>query len=280
VNTFAPERFAENIQRLALGVEPVDAGRRSRVTHTVEVAVENVPQPPWRWRAIRPGRDVNDLLPRMKRHESCRYVLCYRPDLHRPIDVRLVDRSRRYVPRRLRFPIHSEADVIAGVPSVPLSDRVRRPVLFPGAAYDIGETATGLRGRVLRDGLPMRWARVEARLGAELVGRAHGDDRGDFLLLIDLPPTHVSIVTDPLVVTVQLFGPDVAPTPSRPDLPDLDPCWDLPLEQTTLPGATDPVSAGTALPATYRQSTGPPPAPANLPLGRLSSAAVPPFQFT
>jgi hypothetical protein len=280
VNLFVREGFDEQVRRLALGVEPVDAGRRSRLTYAVEIALEGVPQPPWLWRAIRSGLDVNDILPRMARHETGRYVLRYRPDLRSPIQVRLVDRSRRYVPRRLSFPIHTEADVVAGAPPVQLSDRVRRPALFPGAAYDVSKAATGLRGRVLRGGQPMRWARVKAFLGNQAVGLAHGDDRGDFLLLVNLPPNHVGVVPDPLPVTVEVYGPKAPPVPSRTDLPSMDPYWDLPLEKTTLPGAVDPVSAGTADPTDYRLTGGAPPAPVDLPLGRMSSAAVPPFQFT
>ncbi|MGB7922043.1 MAG: hypothetical protein WCF57_02235, partial [Pyrinomonadaceae bacterium] len=131
--------------------------------------------------------------------------------------------------------------------------RLRRPALFPGAAYDISETATGLRGRVMRDGKPMRWARVEARLPGSkvLVGRAHGDDRGEFLLLLGTNASPLSDLENPLTIRVTVFGPTVAPVPATPDLPGLDPLWDLPLEIAAAPGAPDPVSAGETMPANY-----------------------------
>ena len=279
MNSVLAERLAENIHRLALGIEPVDAARGSRVAHSVELALENVPQPAWRWRPLRPGSEVSDILAGVERHDSCRYVLRYRPGLSSPVDLRIFDRSRRFAPRRLRVPIHGAAELLAE-PPVALAGRVRRPVLYPGAAYDICETSTGIRGRILRGGVPMRWARIEARLGAEVVGRAHGDDRGDFLLLIALPRTHVGGVADPLPVVVTVFGPDVAPAPSRPDLPQLDGLWDLPLEVLGLPGAPDPTSAGDVPPTGYRLSNVDPRVHVDLPLGRMSSAAIAPFQFT
>jgi len=157
------------------------------------------------------------------------------------------------VPRRLRFPILGQAAAETRPPRF----RVRRPVLFPGAAYDVSSGATGLRGRVLRAGKPMRWARVEARLPAAgtLVGRAHGDDRGEFLLLIGSEASPVGDVVPPLEIEVTVFGPAAPPVPPDADRPKIDPLWDLPLEQTAAPGDPDPVAEGEAQPAGYTATT-------------------------
>lgn len=287
MNVFLPSRFQETLQRLALGLEPVDAVTGSRVRHVVSAALEHVPEPVDVWRSLRPSEDVNDYLPRLDRHTSCHYVLLYQPGLKRPIDLRMFDTERRYVPRRLSVPIASEAAVVASddpaQPQIPLSARVLRPLLFPGAAYDVSESSTGLRGRVLRGGKRMRWARIEARLAAtgEMLGRAHGDDRGDFFLLVQLDPDHVGEPEDPLDVRITVYGWDTPPNPTYPTEPKVDPFWDLPLEEPSIPGAgaVDPVAAGVDQPAGYRASAGGT-VPVPLPLGRISSASIAPFVFT
>jgi hypothetical protein len=99
----------------------------------------------------------------------------------------------------------------------------------------------------------MRWARVEARVPASgtLVGRAHGDDRGEFLLLIGSGAIPVGDLVDPLPIRVTVFGPAAPPVPGSPDLPAQDPLWDLPIETASAAGAPDPVSAGEDLPTGY-----------------------------
>jgi len=287
VNTFLASRYLEGIQRLALGLEPLDAVAGGRVRHVVNGAIEDVPQPVDAWRNLQPGDDVNDYLPQLDRHSSCHYIVIYRPGLKVPVDVRLFDRERRFVPRRLRIPIATEAAVIAAddptKPQVPLTSRVLRPLMFPGAAYDVSESATGLRGRAVRGGKPMRWVRIEARLASthEFLGRAHGDDRGDFLLLVQLDPAHVGDPGNPLAIQVMLFGAQIPPVPAYTLQPQLDPFWDLPLETPNIPppGVDDPVADGVQLPAGYVASaTGP--VTVNLPLGRISSAGIPPLSFT
>jgi hypothetical protein len=263
MTTFVDSRFVESVQRLALGLEPLDALRRTRVPVTLEVRVEGDPAP---WK-------------RIQRHPSCLHVLLHGPDVETPIDVRLSDRSRRFVPRRLRYPFATYQVVLdaeeAGAP-VPAAARARRPLLFPGAAYDISPRQTGLRGRARRAGAPLRWARVEARLpgGGPLLGRAHGDDRGEFLLVLGVDPVNLGDLVSPLAVEVTVTGPTVAPVPASPGVPALDPLWDLPLEQGAAPGAPDPVSLGESLPAAYvpgvtetRQI--------DFPLGRITSETVP-----
>lgn len=239
MNEFIPSRFSENVKRLALGLEPIDAGLRLRVAHKIQVMFDTAP--------------LQLPRPSINHHRAGLHVLLYHPKLVSHVDLRLFDDTRRFVPRRLRIPILA----LTEAENNPPRSRVRRPVLFPGAAYDITSDITGLRGRVLRGGQPMRWARVEARLpgGGRLVGRAHGDDRGEFLLLIGSEASPVGDLNPPLQIEVTVLGPTVPPVPPISVRPEIDPLWDLPLEQTALPGDPDPVSAGENQPANYTAST-------------------------
>ena len=107
--------------------------------------------------------------------------------------VRLRDKGRRFVPRRFRVAV--PARVAADAERRPLVSRRQAPLMFPGAAYDVGQRRSGLRGRVLRNGEPMRWAWIDAFylvnvgddanpnfLRSGRIGRAISDDRGEFLL--------------------------------------------------------------------------------------------------
>ena len=141
VNVFVPAPYLERVTRLALGFEPLDAVLGGRLTHPVRMEVEgHAPQV------------------RIDRHDSCLHVLLYQPSLADEVVVRIWASALRYTPRRLRIPLLTAGEA----EDLPYTHRVRRPVLFPGAAYDANGKSTGLRGRVMRDGSPMRWARVEA----------------------------------------------------------------------------------------------------------------------
>src|SRR5262245_19534038 len=143
-------------------------------------------------------------------------------------------------------------------------NRVRRPRLFPGAAYEVASGMTGLRGTVTRNGKPARWTRIVARLpGANgtVVGRAHGDDRGEFLLLIAPTASAVGVLVDPLSIRVDGFGPEFPPVPIPATLPKSDRYWDLPVEAAPKvdllnPNRDDPVSTGEEPPADYTATTG------------------------
>ncbi len=251
MNAFLPSRYVERVERLALGIEPMDALHARQLSYALRVEHD--------------GTHLGLRRPLIEHHSSNRYALRYQPGLPASVDLRFFDIAerfyrpekdrRRIVPRRLSIPILSLADVeaaeeteaqAANKNSKDFKRRIRRPVFFPGAAYDFNPTATGLRGRVIRGGQPMRWARVEARLAgtALVVGRAHGDDRGEFLLLINSAVTTGSTLPKPLNIDVIVRGPATAPTPASPDLPILDPLWDLPLEFLAAPGAADPVASG------------------------------------
>jgi len=250
VNQVLDNRYLENFQRLALGLEPIDAMRLHRVGPPLRIEVERPPKA-----AAKPP---------VLRHASCLHALLYYPALVDSVDIRIFEGyplfepsllespqllPRRFVPRRFRIPLHTAATV----DTFPYTDRVRRPFVFPAAAYDLDSCATGVRGRVLRSGKPMRWARVEAALpgGGKVVGRAHGDDRGEFLLLIGPEAIPVGDLVSPINLAVTVAGPATIPVPATPDLPSLDPLWDVPQEIPPAPGVLDKVSTGETPPANY-----------------------------
>lgn len=260
MNQIVAAEYVENIQRLALGIEPIDFVRESDLWHPVRVDIER--GLPHRAKGVhapycRP--QIPGLAPdRLCRHGSGRFSLLYYEGISSQIDIRFYDHYRYYVPRRLRVPLQSietVLDIEANEDRDYLIGRVRRPVLFPGAAYDIGNTITGLRGRVMRDGEPMRWSIVEARLPVSdtLVGRARGDDRGEFLLLLapTAAPEGDLDASGLIEVEVAIAGPETVPTPDSPDVPAQDLYWDLPLEELPLPGDPDPISPGIDLPTGY-----------------------------
>ena len=256
MNEFLSSRYQEFIERLALGIEPMDALQRRPLSYALRVEHDRT--------------HLGIRRPPVEHHSSNRYALRYQPALPTTVDLRFFDLNdrfyrpekdrRRIVPRRLRVPILTRAQVetleeneaqAANKNAKDFKRRIRRPVFFPGAAYDFSATSTGLRGRVTRGGQPMRWARIVAKLATTplVVGRAHGDDRGEFLLLINSAVTPGSALPKPLNIEVTVFGPDTPPAPSSPDLPALDPLWDLPLEFLAAPGDPDPVATGEEVPS-------------------------------
>lgn len=264
MNAFLSTAFVENVRRLALGLEPIDAGRGLRVAHPLRVVLDEV---------------IGGLRrPDVPRHESCLHALVYAPGVADQVLLRFFEDGRglaprvgrgvrgepdwaaqmrgvprRFVPRRIRYPILTLAEAEVGSHRL----RVRRPFFFPGAAYDLAAGMTGLRGRVERGGEPVRWARVVATLpgSGTVVGRAHGDDRGEFLLTVSSAAGSIGDLVDPLPVRVTVFGPAVAPVPASPDLPERDPLWDVPEERAGPLDPDDPeadgVSSGMVLPDGY-----------------------------
>jgi hypothetical protein len=258
VNGLVPSRYSESFGRLAVGVEPLDAATHGRVAVRLAVSVRD-----------RPVRSLH-------RHSSCRYVLMYDRDFRTPVEVLLADPSRRYVPRRLSFAAHELADVLAAEAAdvdIPARERVWRPALFPGAAYPVSPRATGLRGRIRRDGKPVRWARVEATIGGDTIGRAHGDDRGEFLLVLGRHPNPLSSLAANLTVRLAVTAP--APVLA---VDTSDPLADLPVEPAAAPADPDPVSAGDEVAGTYATGTTTAFPNVSLPLGRVTSGR-PPFEL-
>jgi hypothetical protein len=238
MNLFLPAAFSERVDRLALGLEPLDVLRGERIAAPLRVALDGAP-------GVGNGMvgdpfsvDPTFSLRHVTRHNSCRYVLLYRPGMKPTVRLRFFDPMHRFAPRRISYPLPAGIDIP--------SPRVRRPAFFPGAGYDVSQSVTGLRGRVTWNAStanerPVRWVRVEASIHGLIVGRAHGDDRGEFLLLLDCVAGGQGDLPNPLDVVVTVFGPP-APQP----IPADDPLGDLPLEQLLVD--PDNVSPGTKLP--------------------------------
>ena len=161
---------------------------------------------------------------------------------------------RQYVPRRLSLtPVQSE-----GVPPSSVAN-IRSAWLWPGATYPLAANATALRGCVRRgvalaSAVAVPWARlVVTRPGAgpanfateTQLTWAHGDDRGEFLLLLGAQAVPGGVVL-PATMDLRLwvFLPPVAA------LDAADPLASLPLEVAGDEPLND-VLRGTAIPAGY-----------------------------
>lgn len=252
-------RYVSFDWNLALGIQPMDAMRDARhvpLVHVVPDGSDLTDED--RIRLRRDGLDVTDVLvPRAwERHPTGRHVVRYQDGLPEPdedfIDLRVVEgphrtAARHFVPRRLRVPVRA-------LPVAELRGtgyRVRRPGLFPGAAYPMG-AATAVRGRAFHIGRPLRWVRVEVVLSTgALVGRAHGDDRGEFLAVLSGHRDWAVLAAGSEEVTVRVFWHATAPPPPPSLVQDTDPHWDLPLEELPDTDVQDPVTAGEALPDGY-----------------------------
>ncbi|HYN76872.1 MAG TPA: hypothetical protein VES73_03650 [Lamprocystis sp. (in: g-proteobacteria)] len=273
-NLFLPARFSEQVQRLALGLEPLDVASGARLRHPIQILVE----------APAPGLPR----PRLVRHLSGLFVMVQDPRVPTTLSLRICDlgqpkdppgfharsNRRRLVPRRLRvtIPTAELAD------TVPITRRARRPALFPGAAYAVTDSVTGLRGRVVRGGVPVRWARVEARrpgaaAGDPPVGRAHGDDRGEFLLLVEAGAAPMTTLESPFELDLVAYPPTPPAPMPPPSVRDLDELWDLPVETLSLSGSPDPVADDAFPPAGW--GAGAAPVRVELVYGRLLTGQPP-----
>jgi hypothetical protein len=256
-------RFDERRLRLRLGVEPRDAVRQCRLTHPVDLRLERerfaqpfAPPPlttdevAWLQSLQAGGLQLADELTRVARHPSARHAIIAGPGTPAQVDLRLLDKDRRYVPRRLRIPLAA-----GPIDDIPIGQRSRRPWLWPGAAYPVEARATGLRGRVAVDvgGVrqAVRWARIQARRSAALapIAWAHGDDRGEFLLI--LPPEALGSGAElgTLTLIVEARGRLGLPANPPPELVRaVDSTWDLPRETLAAPGTLpDTVAEGRAM---------------------------------
>jgi hypothetical protein len=263
-NQYLPPAYIETVWRLAAGVAPVSALGGTAPLPGVQLALERVPKPyqvPAGTGAIG-DYHVGIGLPAVPRNASGRFAITYSvPGLTQNVAVRLYDTERRYVPRRLLLPVPAEATVIAqeqaaeSRPWPPIPSRAFRPALYPGANYGTQAGATVVRGRVLRqDGSAARWARVTAVDPAHgyPVGWAHGDDRGEFLLV--LQPSDAQLAAPASAVASVTLKISARPLPVPVDSPaesQADPLWDLEIEALPPPGALDMVSDGQTPPADY-----------------------------
>lgn len=266
--------------RLALGLEVVDVLRGEPAD--VSVAVEGVQRPsavpvPTGLAAAAGVYDPGAGLPRLPRgRRPGRFRLLFDEHTTPPVRVRVYDDARRYVPRRLQVPFASLAAVLAEEESgARPAPRARRIAVFPGAAYGPQGNATGVRGRVVDTaGTAVPWVRVAARHPAHgvVLGCAHGDDRGEFLLVLRVPPTPL-VAPDAFTIDVLLdLAARPAPPPASPAGLSDDPLAGLLTEVLPAPGGTDGVSGGTTVPASCSVRTT---VAASLQLGRLISPDAP-----
>lgn len=162
---------------------------------------------------------------------------------------------RRYVPRRVVFtPV-----LASGVPPASVAN-TRTAWLWPGAAYPLPGRSTGLRGRIRREVSPgvnatVPWARViVTRAGAgpanfateAQIGWAHGDDRGEFLLVLgNSAVSGAAALPAALNLNVWVFLP-----PALPAFDVADPLASLPLDNAGTDALND-VLKGLAVPPAY-----------------------------
>ena len=165
---------------------------------------------------------------------------------------------RHYVPRRLSLtPVQT-----GGIPPASV-DNIRKAWLWPGTAYPLGANTTAIRGRIrkgsaLASAKTIPWARVIVTLPANLaapadfasepkVGWGHGDDRGEFLIVLGAQAIPGGAVL-PSNVTLRIW---VSFLPSA-QIDQSDPLGSLPLELAGADALND-VLRGKEIPATYLQ---------------------------
>ncbi len=283
------------LHRLALGVETLDAVT-GRATGTPVRVGREVPHRSDRHRPPGRGRPLDPLLQRadmpLESSGTGRHLLLHTLRRSTPGEsavVRIDDPWRRYVPRRLEVPLWTRTEVEAAEAAgdhIPVRSRLLRPSLWPGSAYLLPSGATGLRGIVYGAVGALPWPRVEAHLDATgaLVGRAHGDERGEFLLVVSyLGVRDLNTPAPPVAVRISVFGPGSAPEPADPGK---DPLARLAVERVPrTPDRPPPVDAaldtplmrGETPPQGYRPSASGG-VLVHLPPGRVLSVPVP-FPF-
>lgn len=177
-----------------------------------------------------------------------------RPD---SLIVRVYDPSRRYVPRRLGVTLWPHAALVDPLPAdfITVAARTMPLWLFPGAAYPLSPGMTVVRGRVVRQGNPQPWARVTATdAGGTILGRAHGDDRGEFLLVIT--DTNQNPLQSTVTVELVVRAPSAAPPVGAPPPDPLVEPVPRPSNPPALPGDLDnPLLRGRTAPAGYLPNT-------------------------
>lgn len=258
MNSLLPERFSESVQRLALGVEPIDAAREQPMLMPVMLTHDDAA--------------LGGVRPRFLRHTSNRQTLrydAYYAAAPRTLTLRFFDTAdplysvdsdrRRFIPRRLQITLPTLADAELAPPSA----RACRPWLVPAAAYPLSDAVTGLRAHVMRAAAgprpqrPARWAWVVATVPAAqpllaastVIARAVCDERGEFLLVVRHHPTALGPGPN-LPVRLRVYAaPETDPVPVS--LPGLDPLWDVPIETPASLADSDAALRGEALPAGY-----------------------------
>jgi hypothetical protein len=277
--------------RLALGLELIDALRGISAAGPLRVDLESVGPRPFP-AAI--GSNPQAL--RFEQHRADRHALRYAGRFRKLLDKAVADGAdtrvvarvygppsaaaagfdpaadaRNYVPRRLRFALALDAGQPAATPL-----NIRTPWLWPGSACALPSTGTYLRGRVLRgatvqSGVPVAWACVFATTpdtqlnfaAATIVGRGHGDDRGEFVIALDRSAVSGAALTNPVKLRLWAFFPPPGPSPTD------DPLGLLPIEDAGADKLND-VLRGYTTPAAYTQQVS---APVTVRLGETRSGA-------
>jgi hypothetical protein len=246
---------AQVLHRLALAVECVDAVTRSALATDVRIGAEVAPR--LRTYPDDPTWPCADLTP----HGVGRATRLHRPPMPANITVRIDDPTRRFVPRRLTTRLRTDADISASDNEsgtyIPAGSRRLRVWLSPGSAYQLPRTTTGIRGRVMRGANPARWPRITAvGPGGPPIGWAHGDDRGEFVLVIVSTGSIAPPAPGTLDVTLTVTAP------AAPESTTSDPLSDLVVEnvpQSHVPPAPgdlrNPLLQGRATPPSYATST-------------------------
>lgn len=286
---------ADVLHRLVLGVEPRDALAGGPLATAVRVGQE-VPR---RLRAAAARFAHPWPCLDFETSGTARFKLRYgvggpnrikvNPDGSPPtITVRIDDPRRRFVPRRFAIPLWTRLELeradpsLAGGPTgpyIPAASRLLRPHLFPGAAYSIPRGTTAIRGQVVFNGRPARWPRLFARgPGNVRVGVAHGDERGEFLLVI----TDLGMMPPPPPSTIVVELDIIAPPPTAALASGLaDPLADLVVENVARSSAPpqpsdldNDVLRGVSTPTGYVVSTASP-LQLTVPVGELLTLAQP-----
>jgi hypothetical protein len=227
------------LHRLALAVRPRGAVNTGGMTHGVRVGLETP-----RARARRPRRrgDATPLDPVLRSREvgldgGAAFVLRHGDRGLTQVTLRVHDPARRWQPRRFRVPLWTakEVEAVDANPPpasgpIPAESRLLRPWLLPGPAYLPPRTATGVRLRITRGSVAVRWPRVEAfGLRGHRVGWAHGDEHGQLLLLV----RDIGVLPQPppatFDVAIRIHTPHPDPR-RRPPVDPLDPLADLTVE--------------------------------------------------
>lgn len=198
--------------RLALGLVVRDALTRRSPTRPLRVG----------WEApghlLPSNRDPRDWpCVDFERTSDGRFRLRATPARPETLTVRVYDPTRRHVSRRIAVTLWSHDRLIDERPAntVAVAARTLPLWLLPGAAYPLARGTTAIRGRVARQGIAVPWARVSAVDVGDpnaVLGRAHGDDRGEFLLI--LTDTNQNPVRSTVDVRLIVHGP--AGTPAHP----------------------------------------------------------------